>query len=94
MFNKYVGAQYLDNTSSENRKLEGYFTSNLTLNYIIRPKGFGEITIGALVNNLFDAQYVNNGYTFGYIAGGNRIIENYYFPQAGRNFMVRLAVAF
>lgn len=94
LYNKYVGSQFLDNSSSENRQLDGYFTSNLTVNYNIQPKGFALITIGAMVNNLFDAQYVNNGYTYGYVAGGSRIIENFYFPQAGRNFLFRLALTF
>ncbi len=92
LLSKYVGKQYLDNTSNEARKLDAYFTSNLTLNYIIKTWGFKEIQIGVLCNNLFNAFYENNGYTFGYIAGGKKITENYYYPQAGRNFLVRLTL--
>lgn len=94
LYSKYVGAQFLDNTSSENRKLDGYFTTDFKVSYTIKNVGFSEIIIGALINNIFNEQYVNNGYTFGYVYGGQRIIENYYFPQAGRNFMVRLALKF
>lgn len=94
LYSKYVGAQFLDNTSSENRKLDGYFTTDFKVNYTIKNVGFSEIIIGALINNIFNEQYVNNGYTFGYVYGGQRIIENYYFPQAGRNFMVKLALKF
>jgi iron complex outermembrane receptor protein len=36
--------------------------------------------------------YSNNGYTWGYIAGGTRTVENFYYPQAGRNFMFRLLI--
>jgi iron complex outermembrane receptor protein len=90
LLSKYVGKQYLDNTSNEARKLDAYFTSNLTLNYTIKTWGFKEVQIGVLCNNLFNALYENNGYTFGYVAGGKRITENYYYPQAGRNFLVRL----
>ena len=92
LLSKYVGKQYLDNTSNEARKLDAYFTSNLTVNYIIKTWGFKEIQIGVLCNNLFNALYENNGYTFGYIAGGKKITENYYYPQAGRNFLVRLTL--
>lgn len=94
LYNKYVGSQYLDNTSSDDRKLDAYFISNLRVSYTFRNLGFKELTLGALVNNLFDARYVNNGYTWGYVSGGQRIIENFYFPQAGRNFLVRLTLKF
>ncbi|MCE2743942.1 MAG: TonB-dependent receptor [Fluviicola sp.] len=89
---KYVGNQYLDNTSNESKKLNAYYTSNLTVNYTIKTWGFREIKIGVLANNLFNYLYENNGYTWGYIAGGKRITENYYYPQAGRNFLVRLTL--
>ena len=94
LYSKYVGSQFLDNTSSENRKLDGYFTSDFNVNYKILNVGLSEIVIGVMVNNLFNAQFVNNGYTWGYVAGGQRTIENFFFPQAGRNFLVRLALKF
>lgn len=94
LYSKYVGEQFLDNTSSENRKLDGYFTTDFKVSYTIKNIGFSELIIGALINNIFNEQYVNNGYTWGYIYGGQRIVENFYFPQAGRNFMVRLALKF
>ncbi|MCF8416893.1 MAG: TonB-dependent receptor, partial [Crocinitomicaceae bacterium] len=58
----------------------------------IYDKGFKEIKIGVLANNLLDFNYANNGYSWGYISGGKRIIENFYYPQAGRNFLVRLTL--
>ena len=51
-----------------------------------------EIKVGVLVNNIFDKQYVNNGYTWGYTSTGVRQDENFYYPQAGRNFLVRLSL--
>ena len=89
---KYVGKQYLDNTSNELKQLNAYYTSNLTVNYTLIKWGFKEIKVGALVNNLFNYLYENNGYTWGYIAGGKRITENFYYPQAGRNFLLRLTL--
>lgn len=89
LLGKYVGKQYLDNTSNENRKMEGYFTANFEINYTVTPKFMEEITLGVLINNLFNELYVNNGYTWGYIYGGERTVENFYYPQAGRNFLVR-----
>ncbi|HET6991124.1 MAG TPA: TonB-dependent receptor, partial [Bacteroidia bacterium] len=41
---KYVGKQYLDNTSSDLRKLDAYAVSGLRLSYSFKPKFFKEIT--------------------------------------------------
>ena len=87
---KYVGRQYLDNTSNDNRSINPFSFSNLTLSYKIENKFFEEITFSLLVNNIFNALYSNNGYTFSYIYGGQTTTENFYYPQAGRNFMFRI----
>lgn len=90
LLGKHVGDQFLDNTSTSTRMLNGYFTSNFQINYTLKDVLFKEITFGVLVNNVFDAKYENNGYTWGYIYGGERTVENFYYPQAGRNFLVRV----
>ena len=87
---KYVGRQYLDNTSNDNRSINPISFSNLTLSYKIENKFFEEITFSLLVNNIFNALYSNNGYTFSYIYEGQTTTENFYYPQAGRNFMFRI----
>ena len=61
----------------------------------IRPRGMREIAISALANNLFDHEYESNGYTYGYFGGaGNEFRQNYFYPQAGRNYMLMLALKF
>ncbi len=89
---KHVGKQYLDNTSSNGRKINAYTYTNLGVNYSFAKFGMSEIKVGVLVNNIFDKQYVNNGYTWGYASSGVRQDENFYYPQAGRNFLVRLSL--
>jgi iron complex outermembrane receptor protein len=91
---KYVGDQFLDNTSTGSRKINAYFISNLQLSYTLTDVLLSEITFGIQVNNLFDTFYVNNGYTWGYIYGGERTVENFYYAQAGRNIMTRLTIKF
>jgi iron complex outermembrane receptor protein len=92
LLSKYVGRQFLDNTSNSAKQLDAYYITNLTVNYSL-PKWKGkEVKIGVLVNNIFNHLYENNGYTFSYIAGGERITENYYYPQAGRNFLARITL--
>lgn len=92
---KYVGKQYLDNTSNEKRKIDAYFTNDLRLNYSIRPQWMREIAISFLLNNAFDLKYASNGYTYGFYAGlSDPHRQNYYYPQAGRNFMAMVALKF
>lgn len=91
-FTKYVGKQYLDNAQSVDRMLRGYSTSSINMNYTIYNAFFKEIQVGVLVNNVFNKRYANNGYTWGYVSGGQRVIENFVFAQAGTNFMARILI--
>ncbi|MES2590286.1 MAG: TonB-dependent receptor [Bacteroidota bacterium] len=91
---KYVGAQFLDNTSTATRKLDAFFVNDLRINYSFKTKYIREIGIIVAVNNLFSEKYESNGYTWGYIYGGQRIAENFYYPQAGVNYMAGLSFKF
>ena len=91
---KFVGKQYLDNTSNDARKIDSYFINDLRLVYTLHPKGMREITLSVFVNNLFDVKYASNGYTYGYFGGPLEVRQNYYYPQAGTNFLGMLALRF
>ncbi len=91
---KYVGKQYLDNTSNEARKIDAYLLNNVNLAYTIGLKGTKTMEIGLTVNNLLNYLYENNGYTFSYVYGGATTTENFYYPQAGRHFLGRLMFEF
>ncbi len=91
---KHVGKQYLDNTSSETRKLNSYFTNDLRAIYSLKGKTLKNITLTLLVNNVFSTLYESNGYSYSYIYGGETITENFYYPQATRNFMLGLGLKF
>ncbi len=93
LLTKYVGKQYLDNTSSEDRILEAYLTNDIRFIWTLTPKWARQISVTALFNNILNETYSSNGYTYGYIAGG-RVQENFYYPQAGRNFLVGLNLKF
>ncbi len=93
LFPKYVGEQYLDNTSNDARKIEGYFVNDLRLAYAFSNKWTEEIQFSLLINNLLDKEYVSNGFTYSYVVG-DVITENFYYPQAGINFMAGLTVKF
>jgi iron complex outermembrane receptor protein len=91
---KYVGKQYLDNTSNESRVIDAYFINDLRLSYGFKPAFMREVSVSLLLNNLFDQKYSSNGYTYGYFGGGTEARQNYYYPQAGRNFLLMVAMRF
>lgn len=91
---KYVGKQFLDNTSDEKKKLDSYFVNDFRLKWNVPTKLFQEFSLTLLVNNVLDEMYESNGYTYNYISGGETVSENLYYPQAGRNFLAGLSINF
>lgn len=89
-----IGKQYLDNTMNNNRQLPGYGfgTLNLAIKCIASDKCNG--TLRLIVNNLFNQVYESNGYTFSYIYNQTTTTENYFYPQAGTNYMLGLNLSF
>ncbi len=90
----YVGDQYIDNTSSDDRKLDAYFVNNLKVDYTIKQKMVKEMKLNLLVNNLFNAEYESNAWVYSYLMGGERFKMDGYSPQAGIHFFVGLNVKF
>lgn len=95
---KYVGKQYLDNTSDNATSLPSYFFSNVVVAFTHKVKGLGEMELQVYANNVFNKKYVANGWAGAYYyEGGNE--KQYadaigYYPQAERNFMTRLSLKF
>ncbi|MFL3660306.1 MAG: TonB-dependent receptor [Polaribacter sp.] len=98
LLTKYVSAQFMSNFSSEvsiNDVLESYFTSDLNVVYRLQSnKIFKSVVFTALVTNLFDAEYVNNGYYYTFDddysnPGTVTTVDGAgYYPQATRNFLI------
>lgn len=88
LLGKYVGQQYLDNTSDANRSIDPYGLCDIRIRYSIKTKPFRELGLNLMLNNVLNQKYVSNGYTFSYIAGGELSTVNYYYPQAGFNFLL------
>ncbi|MBA4300286.1 MAG: TonB-dependent receptor [Cyclobacterium sp.] len=95
---KYVGQQFLDNTANEGRALDAFFTNDLRISYAAQPRFFKGLEINLLINNIFNEMYEPNGYTFSYFVPGNTgrelVTENFYYPQAGTNFLLGLSLKF
>jgi iron complex outermembrane receptor protein len=84
---KYVSRLYLDNSSEKDRSIDPYLVNSLQLHYDWHPRWISAVRLNLMVNNLFNVQYLTNGYTYSYISGGKMYTENSYFPQAGINFL-------
>jgi len=91
---KYVSKQYMDNTQNESRKLDAYWVNNARLGYDFSVKGIKNINIGLLANNILNKKYESNGYTYSSIYPWGTTTENFYFPQAGTNFLLSLNLKF
>lgn len=94
LLTKYVGKQYLDNTGNSARAIDDYIINDLRMTYTIKPSFMKELSFSFLANNILDETYESNGYTWGYLGGGVNYRENYYYPQAGRNFMGMITLKF
>ncbi|MEC3964823.1 TonB-dependent receptor [Flagellimonas halotolerans] len=101
LLSKFVGKQYMGNIDSETSVLDGYTQTDFNVQYTININSFVEsIGISGLVNNIFDADIVSNGYFYTFDddysnPGTITTIEGAgYYPQAGINFLVGATVNF
>ncbi|MCT4629463.1 TonB-dependent receptor, partial [Winogradskyella sp.] len=96
LLGKYVSSQYLSNTDTKASKLSDYFVSDLNVVYEIpMNKVFKSVIFTGLVNNIFDREYVDRGYTYldTWTGPTDREIQGY-FPQATINFLVGMTLKF
>ena len=106
---KYVGEQFIDNTSSEDRMLSDYLVNHLRLTYDWKSKIFKTAKVSLQVNNLFNNEYVNKAWVYRFISDNwdPRESDHYvnadsergynmagYFPQATRNYLLGLTLGF
>lgn len=95
LMGKYVSKQYMDNTSNDAKSIDAYFVSNISAGYTFKYTSIGTFNLQVYVNNLFNKEYVANGWaatdTF---SDGSSINWIGYYPQAARNYMMRLTLSF
>ena len=106
---KYVGEQFIDNTSSTERMLNDYLINNLQINYSIKNPVFKIAKISLLINNIFNNEYISNAWLYRFISNHSDPRENDhyvtkgsdniynmagYFPQAKRNYLFGLTLGF
>lgn len=102
LLSKYVGEQFMSNIEAENSKLDSYFVNNFNVQYTLNdPWIFKEVVLTALVNNIFDTEYVSNGYYFTFdvdspdTPSGLQTLDGAgFYPQATRNYLAGLTLKF
>ena len=108
LVSKYVGEQYIDNTSSEFAKLDAYLVHDLRMTYMIKSTLFKAIEISSWVRNLSNQNYISNAWVYRFNTAydptsydmyansedGNTYNQIGAFNQAGINFFVGLKLKF
>lgn len=92
--NKYVSRQSIDNTSDKDNIIDPYTFTNARLRYAWKPAFAKEVALTLLVQNVFNAQYETNGWSYRYVYDGATAIDQGYYPQAGTNFLLGVSVGF
>jgi iron complex outermembrane receptor protein len=106
---KYVGEQFIDNTSSQNRMLNDYLVNNIRISYSWSSKFFKTTKIIFQVNNLMNNEYLSNAWIYRFISDSwdPRDSDPYvntdsergynmagYFPEATRNYLLGITLGF
>jgi len=91
---QYVGEQYLDNTSNSERALDAYLVNDVRLTYTFKNEKLDGLSFNLLINNILAEEYASNGYTYSYAYDGFGVTENFYYPQATRNFLLSMTLKF
>lgn len=101
LLSKFVGKQYMGNIDSDNSVLDDYSQTDLNVQYTWQTNSFiKSIVFSGLVNNIFDANIVSNGYFFTFDddfsnPGTVTTVEGAgFYPQAGINFLLGATLNF
>ena len=108
LLSKYVGDQYIDNTSSDFAKLDAYLVHDLRISYLIKSNLFREVEVSSWIRNLSNQNYISNAWVYRFNTAfdptsydmyanpenGNTYNQIGAFNQAGINFFVGLKLRF
>ncbi len=90
---RFVGRQYIDNSSDLSRSIDPYWINNVSLTWTTALPRVKELSLFVHVNNLLNEQYETNAWVYSYYYEGQRGKIDGYFPQAGINFMTGMRIS-
>ncbi len=106
---RYIGKQFVDNTSRDASGLDAYVVTDVGLQWIWHNVWAEQFRFGIFLRNALNEQYESNGWIYRFRSeaydprpddpyagseGGSLYHEKGYFPQAGRNMYVNLSLTF
>ena len=94
LFSKFVGKQFIDNTSNDQRSLDPYFVNNLSVYYSIETSFINQIDFILSLNNIFNEKYESNAWVYRHYSNDVEYEMNGYFPQAEFNFTFGINLKF
>ena len=91
---KYVGKQYIDNTSLESSSLAAFSTTDIRLAIGLKQDWAKNIKLTFLTRNAFNQLFESNAWIYRYSAGGT--IDQFVglYPQAGRHYFLGVDLKF
>ncbi len=88
LLTRYVGQQFVDNSGDASNTLKAYSFSDLRVVYQHKGQLLRQLELSLWVNNLFDAMYSSNAWSYRYIYAGQGAVDQGLYPMAGRNVMI------
>lgn len=88
LLTRYVGLQFIDNSGDASNTLRAYSFSDLRVVYQHKGQLLRQLELSLWVNNLFDAMYSSNAWSYRYIFAGQGAVDQGLYPMAGRNVMI------
>lgn len=92
LLSKYVGRQFIDNTSNPENSLDAYFVNDLIFSYHFKTNKAISGDFSLKISNLLNHEYESNAWVYRYYFEGNYYSMDGYFPQAGRFYLTSLTL--
>ncbi len=94
LMSKYVGKQFIDNTSVATSTLDAFWINDVRLSFGLKQDWAKNIRLTFLTRNVFNELYESNAWIYRYNFNGQ--IQQYegLYPQAGRHFFLGLDLKF
>ncbi len=92
---KYVGKQYLDNTSDNSKSVPSYFIAGASALKSFELKKGRFIDVQLFADNIFNKKYFSNGWIYSAMfLNGTPYVEEGLYPQAEINFTLKVSLRF